>query len=284
MLVATGLGGCVGHGAEPPPLTPQDVREPPTQSEGEIAGVVVGEDQLPMPGVNVGLRERPDVQTTTGLDGAFRFALLSPGSYHIVFQKLHHKAADLAVDVLAGEVTKVVVAMEMVAIARPYAAAFIDDAYIGFAFSGPTYLTGEPNATGDQKWRFSHDLDSAALTVVSATVWSRSTPLSAKYLSNAIAIDDQAGTSVRGTSPFTSRYERLDDAGTHQPLSAKPATLGVMVRVPALPCNPANPTSTDCTDDPPYGIVQIIFEQRIQVYSTVFFGEPAPPSFAGYPE
>lgn len=90
-----------------------------TASTGSIAGVVVDAAIRPLAGANVTLMSDGAV-STSGEDGRFSFEGLEPGAYFLSASAHRHDAAQVSVDVLAGEVSTVRVLLAASTSIEPY--------------------------------------------------------------------------------------------------------------------------------------------------------------------
>lgn len=104
------LAGCFAGGeaqAPPDPLTA-------TASTGLLLGVVVDQGIRPLAGANVTVSTAPPRSTTTGEDGAFGFAGLTPGSYALAARMAGHAEAQTVAEVVAGVQEPPIVQMVLV--------------------------------------------------------------------------------------------------------------------------------------------------------------------------
>ncbi|HLE47098.1 MAG TPA: carboxypeptidase-like regulatory domain-containing protein [Candidatus Thermoplasmatota archaeon] len=105
------VSGCAAPEATPTaapatPTTQAPAPEPTATIEtGSIAGTVVDDESLPVPGASVALIEE-GVQTTTDDSGAFTFNDLNPGTHTVAVERVGFEPTAKKVEVAAGEVAE----------------------------------------------------------------------------------------------------------------------------------------------------------------------------------
>lgn len=121
-LVASGCTG-VGKGADAdtPAPTGSDapLNEPnatPSDDAGALVGVVLDEEELPLDGARVSLKDVSETAIETDATGQFGFSDLEPGPYVVVVQALGYHSAARTTTVSAGELTRLHIVLRAEAI------------------------------------------------------------------------------------------------------------------------------------------------------------------------
>jgi len=139
------------------------------------------------------------------------------------------------------------------------------------------------NESGSQYRDIFYDVTPDAKTAVVGLRWTAGSPLSAKWMFLGVYLSDRQCVrvcdlvnSTEGRSPLVGRGDGLDvriaDRG------------GALTVNPYLqiqpPCRVA--TLTSCPSNPD-AVVQVAQDQRFQLYTVVFYVDPAPPGFSPFP-
>ncbi|HLE47519.1 MAG TPA: carboxypeptidase-like regulatory domain-containing protein, partial [Candidatus Thermoplasmatota archaeon] len=122
LLASAMLSGCVKSAGEAAAAeTSQTWAAKPTVGEltGSIFGLVVDDESNPISGVTVALLEA-NVKATTDAGGRFTINELVPQTYQAFFERLGYESFARKVDVVAGNVTDLMVTMKAI---------LVDDAY-----------------------------------------------------------------------------------------------------------------------------------------------------------
>jgi hypothetical protein len=154
------LAGCAGSDAGPA-ATPSTSAAPPsvTVDTGSIQGLVLSEDQLPIPGAQVAIVET-QANTKTDPEGVFVFNDLAPGKYRLIAQRLGYSSAARSVDVAAQEVLEVKLTLAAIEVKdEPIRDLKILDGIVQCSVSVFTPIHPCGGVTGDDKdsWIFSID-------------------------------------------------------------------------------------------------------------------------------
>ena len=112
---------------------PTDTQASVAPDVARIDGVVVDEEELPLPNVTVGLVEL-NLETKTGADGVFAFGDLPAGKQSLVATRLGFEQSARAVDTKPGETTTVRIILKAVAIDTPYSELNRHTAYHNLGF------------------------------------------------------------------------------------------------------------------------------------------------------
>jgi hypothetical protein len=279
------IAGCLGEapavksgattGAGAPPST--TAAEPTTGVDtGSIAGLALDDEQRPLKGVKVGILETHQEATSDDV-GAFTFNELAPGSYGVFSDLLGYESASKKVDVLAGEVTKVSLILKPIPIPVARTQGFVSEVYLELA-AAVVATTVHRNVTGAEYRDIYYTVENDAVSAVSGMQWQSSAPGSAKrftiQLWAATKSCDDLCEKLNETSGVSPVIVRSDDFQTH--FEGKKGTQ-VNPTVLMDACYTAGSTDVSaCNQDT---LVHFAFQQRVNIYTTVFFAEPAP---AGY--
>lgn len=85
------------------------------QAPGEISGIVVESDSMPVAGVDVGL-VGTSLATTTDATGQFRFRRMDPGAYRVRVSRLGYRTVTIPVSLHSSETATLRVALERTAV------------------------------------------------------------------------------------------------------------------------------------------------------------------------
>lgn len=188
LIVALALSGCTGKKAGTDDTINDKPVEVTTGAEtGGILGTVISEDDLPIAGAQVLVKEVPGaaIQETNDL-GQFGFSELAPGEYTINIQRLGYKPfAGEKVTVTAGQVTSQDFVLAAIAIAEPFSDPMQQDGVIvasaGWNVGDPCTVPGGTcnginvpvEAVNVHKWAISDDAEDAKVleTIVAEMVW-----------------------------------------------------------------------------------------------------------------
>lgn len=117
-LVAMALSGCGSNGT-PAVATTSATPAGFSSDAGGIEGFVTDDENIPLPGVQLGLLET-DYLTLTDAEGRFSFSLVPPGDYNLAATRLGYSPATVRVTVMAGAVTDAELRLVPLAVAEPY--------------------------------------------------------------------------------------------------------------------------------------------------------------------
>jgi hypothetical protein len=127
-LILFVLAGCTGNGgpgAATGPTAPGSTFGDDAPGTARIIGVVLDEEQLPVEGVEVGIRRQGenDVfgRATTDGAGSFAFYGLEAGAYSVLAGKIGYAAGARNVQIADGETAEVEIVLKLVASQGPYA-------------------------------------------------------------------------------------------------------------------------------------------------------------------
>lgn len=284
LVLSIFLSGCTSGDAK---AAPSSIAPAPsatvTAETGSVSGTITDDEAKPVSGVTVALLEVASATTESDATGRFTINQVAPGTYSLVTQKLGYKESSARINVVAGEVTTKNILMTPIAIDTARQEQYQLDAYMQAGASTPV-VTARPGILLNDKLIFNNDVAGGVLSLITAMAWESSAPLTAKKM----RLDVLTGGSVKNVtnakSPMMNIVEDCDDE-TRSDCSQvfkKKTTVQHSIWIP-FTCPYTQPTSADCTSDPPSGYVVVVYEQRYKLYVTSFWGGVAPVDFTGLP-
>lgn len=292
LCLAASVAGCVSTGpnirSNEGPEGPGSVVAPPGAPEGmapdlgSIEGTVLTDELQPIAGAIVAMFQPIELRATSDAEGRFAFVKLEPGTYAVQAMAEGYDSQARSFLVQAGTAAEGSFVLKSHITDEPYANLFID----GFFFScvtvtGPVGLNacGLINGTvplfPNDLQIARHDSDPNLVAVAATLAWNANQVLGARSMELSIYADhqkDQYFTSYKsGPSPLT------NTTILESPMAAKNR-----INTGAFPnrfCGPSNPTA--CASSPPESLVQVVAQQRIAGYTTLFYGDLPPPGYTG---
>ncbi|MBI2077671.1 MAG: carboxypeptidase regulatory-like domain-containing protein [Euryarchaeota archaeon] len=280
VLLVLLLAGCAGRGAPSAATAAPTIA--PAADAGTVDGIVVDEEQRPLGGADVWLAADESRRAIT--DGGGRFVLrdVPGGDQTLRAGAKGYDEAEQRVAVIAGESATVtfVLAIRPVAVAR--SSTYMAEAIIelGVNVLGIYHYS---NQSGSDYRDIFYDVTPDARSAVVGLRWTAVSPLSAKWMFLGVYLSDRQCVRVcdlvngtEGRSPLVGRADGLD---------ARIADRGGALTVnPYLeirpPCRPA--TVGSCPSNPD-AVAQVAQDQRFQLYTSVFFVDPAPVGYSPFP-
>ncbi|MBI2078377.1 MAG: carboxypeptidase regulatory-like domain-containing protein [Euryarchaeota archaeon] len=236
---------------------------------GSITGEVFTDEFQPIPGTEVAINGPATSSAMTDAEGKFTFNELPPGSYVVFAQRLGFQSASKKAAVTAGAATEVSFSLEAVAIDEDPRMEYVQtDGFITgpdvYCFCVIVYRT----------YSFTLNLTPGAQDIVTSMAWLANAPTTARYLYLGLYYKETRNGTF-GASPVTTRIEELE-------LSKKDkATVFYSIY---FACQGATFTP-QCLADHPDALVPVIaYEQRVKLYSSIFYHQPAPDGYTGLPE
>ncbi|MBI2077164.1 MAG: carboxypeptidase regulatory-like domain-containing protein [Euryarchaeota archaeon] len=261
---------------------------------GAVEGIVVDEETLPVEGAAVGLLADPSTRTDTDGGGRFRL-VLAPGLHELLVQKDGYKHGALEVNVIAGEITKARIILKAAPLAVPREVRFPYNGYLGFDLAVPSGNQFGPGPAGDVQRSVYYNIEQPDLVgVFAAAVWTGNLPSVSDRLHLLIYLnidrsqqcDDAARTYCLPMATTEGRSPIANGSNDYQENMRERENLRVNVRFRMRPCVTAdvgtswvNPAR--CAT--PAELVKLAVDQRVSVYTVMFYGQPAPPGFSAVP-
>lgn len=276
------LAGCAGNSADPKTSSSSAPPAVVTDEFGSIAGRVFDDEVLPIAGAEVAIA-KPAQSTKTDAAGEYTFNQLAPGAYTLVVQALGFESMSRSVNVAAGAVTFANLTLKSVPVSVARTHNLQSEGYLSLWASVPT-LTVRPNATGedfrDIYYKVAPDVDSA----VTGMKWQANPGTNSKWMWLEMWVAEKScatGTLCKvlnrtvGTSPQIVRGDGFQEEATGK------KSLQVNPAFGTISCYSSG--ASVCTAQPDT-IVNVAFQQRFSLYTTVFFVEPAPIGFDPLPK
>ena len=294
VALSTVLAGCAGSAG--PDAAPPSLSADASEDVGIVDGVVIDDAVNPVVGAQVATMSAAGViQTLTDGEGKFVLNGVTPGRQTLFAAALGYDSVAKTVDVLAGQVTSVSLTISPIPVVQPYVETFGpfegyfecrmarlgttgECGWLGGSNPHPTQLypndksifrfniTSEDYRTfvGDMRWQQGSFATSTAMRLAFSYE---------KRDSNHYFCSGEGGT------PLQWRWEYPDvDA-------SKCARIG-STEEPDRPYLKDNPMRAYA--NVPFGTeanpVYLSLQQRFEVIVTVFYGEPAPQEFNGFPD
>lgn len=239
-----------------------------SEAGARLSGRVVDLEMLPVGGASVEI-SGPVVRTTaTNAEGNFSFEGLEPGSYALKVKKVGYKVASQKLDLGAGQGSPVSIILEPIAVAVPRHETYVGDGYLDVAvsaagFSFPFNVTGTPPKTGA---RYQVGVD--AVSAIAFMTWNPSLPGTSKWMSLAFWYQSNRLNRSIGASPLLVRTDDL-------PKVVQTSNFQLLVAWGLSDCGTSVQT---CTTNPDT-VAQIAFQQRLKIYTSVFYVEKAPEAY-----
>lgn len=281
LILGTALSGCVGSdgSASAPGGSLQGVADAAFEGGGTILGLVTDQELNPIGGALVAVGEA--VTVMTGPDGTFRATNVPPGEVRVVVQALGFQSVARHVVVEPEDTVEVSFTLEKLPVTEPYHDYFI---LVGFACL-QTYTFGIrltygnfvcPEAPAGVVVQF--EATKGVVTIVSAMAWEQTSALSAYVLGldlwqggvrTGVWTCDYCYGTAEGPSPVVLRVD-----GAFEGINGKEAEeTSVIDNIVIL------------RGDPRFaGQVGLIYSQRVDIYTSVFYQGKAPEGYTGLPD
>lgn len=271
LIVLTISAGCVGGGAEPAatiarPSATASLNDDNATDVGSIVGIVTNDEEVPLMGVIVFLREL-EAQVTTDSNGSYAFEDVPIGKYSILVNSLGYVDLFKSVEVRADEKAEADFKLVPIAVIEVYHTTVVFKGKISCGavlvpWCGITdeanQAYGTPNPTEEHwLWNFTLDNPTTPELVIFELVWQPTAPETAKEL-NLLALNGFSGTTA---GPSVLRMEV--DGGEFKEVEEDPAaafSIGV------------------------YPGIEPVVDQRFDLYRTAFYGEEPAPGWSALTE
>lgn len=284
------MAGCADGGAPSSKAsTASTSAAAPTLSDetGSLTGRVVDDEISPIVGADVGLTGASGVAPTkTDTEGRYTFNGLSPATYNVFVQQLGFQSDSRTVTVRPGEVAFANITLVAIPVSvvrrETYETNTYFEAGAGVSVVGSYYA----NQSGDTLRDIYYNVKPDVVGAVTGMKW-QAAPGTAKrmYVELWVAEKSCAASTLcvrlnrtQGLSPLIVRSDSFQDhAEGKKMVQVNPAVGLNYCYTSAAPTN-----VNDCVANPDT-FAQVIFQQRIKLYTTVFFAGPAPEGFSPLP-
>ncbi|HEX9816125.1 MAG TPA: carboxypeptidase-like regulatory domain-containing protein [Candidatus Thermoplasmatota archaeon] len=295
LLASAIFAGCVDTSAGTDSSSPSWSMDP-NGDTGIIDGIVIDDSVNPIVGAQIAVTTTAAVvQAVTDTSGRFLLQGIPPGRQTLFAAALGYDSVAKAVDVVAGQVTSVSLTIQAIPIVQPYVETF--GPYEGYFECRMARLgtTGEcgwgggnvPHPTQlypNDKSIFRFNITSEDYrSFVGDMRWQQGSFATSTAMRLAFSYDKRDSShwfcSGEGPNPLQWRWEYPDTD------TSKCASVGGTDE-PDRPYIKDNPMRAYA--NVPFGTetnpVYLSLQQRFQVIVTVFYGEPAPAEFNGFPD
>jgi hypothetical protein len=292
VTIAVALAGCAQAPAASTLASSSAAAPPPKAgaSTGSLSGVVVDDEMVPVADADVGLVEDAKALTKSDATGRFVFNDLEPGTYSVAVQKIGYETGTQRVSVIVGEVRESKITIKRVVLSTARVATYIAAGFIELGWKVPA-IAGSvttPNVTSADLADVYYAMDKEAASAVSAMTWQPNVVGTAKrmflahYLSKKGCVDqcDFLGR-VTGMSPLLRRTDNLLDV-TLKPGLEINAYFGLSSC--SQPSTGAPTTGADNCTAAPDTLVEVAIQQKMTVYTSVFYVDPAPVGYTPLPK
>lgn len=270
------LAGCTGTQAPAagPTSTVHGVADVEFDGEGGlVAGMVLASDMTPVPEADVILGGVANV--TADASGVFEFQNVPPGRYTVTAHADGFHADSRSVDVLADQRTEVRFELDAIPVDEPYAETSVGVGHICLGVNvADRYLVFSSMCDSEETVFVGFPALPGVTTVVTEMEWTQTTGLTSDTLmvrlwqggsrSGTFDCEFCYGEAV-GPSPLFLRVEGPLE-GVENASEADEPRLDAYVRVPPSQQNA--------------GGVNVVFDQRVTIYNSLFYVEAAPPNFS----
>jgi len=265
------LAGCTsGESATKAAPAASTTAAPPevTAETGSISGLVIDEEIQGIAGADVGILDRtPELKAVTDAAGKFTFNELPPGDYKIVAQKLGYESRALSVKVEVGQVAEAKLTLVALAIKEQRIFHFPFAGFFSCGMSSPVLTVACRGTAGlEDKSSFKTNVTASDIqTVIDTMTWDASAPGTAKILRNVFSVDGVSGSGAEKNS-VSPNILRVDE-----PKAKAKAKLNHLIWI-----------GWTSTSDPTQ-IVVVVYQQKFDVTTSVFYGDEAPEDFSALP-
>jgi hypothetical protein len=231
--------------ADGEPKTGPPALAPSAPEVGRLEGVVYDGEFSPLRGVRVTLTDHATVALTDGR-GAFFINDIPPGDYVVEAGLTGYRGASQRISVGAGEILSLRLELEVIPIVVAYPELIQYTGHMTVGVATALYAF-RPGTEVEDQLEFSRDLADDARAWVAAMAFLRTSPAGLNRVDQLPAGGRLAQHSI--WLPRTCDYYIL----------------------------------ATCYADPPSSMLQFALDQRFEIYSTIFYGGPAPTDYTGLP-
>ena len=266
ILVALLFSGCASTG------TPSKVQatQPAPRDAGRLEGIVYDAEFNPLKGVRVNVSDHP-VSVFTDGRGTFAVDEVSPGEHTVLAELAGYRQATQRVQIAAGEIRSMRLELEPVKTVETYAELIQYSGHMTVGLATALYAV-RPGTELEDELEFTRDIDLGAETLVATMVFTRTSAAGAEKFQLDSILDGVLYNQTYGESPLLNRVDEVPQGATRAQHSIwLPRTCDYYI-------------VATCYADPPSSVVQFALDQRFDVYSTIFYGGPAPPGYTGLAE
>jgi hypothetical protein len=281
VVAAISTAGCTqaGTATKAAATDPQGVADANTEHGGNIHGLVSDEEVKPIRGAIVAIEN--NLTVATDAEGRFQFLNVAPGTHRVIAQALGYQSTARNVVVQEGATVDVVFSLGRLAISEPYHEFF---ALVGFAclqtysavgrFTFGNYACPNPPASVIVQFNATKGVQ----TIVSEMTWVPTSALSAHVLGldlwqggvrTGLWTCDYCYGTAQGPSPVILRADGPFEGINGEKAAAKSTIDNIII----------------LRGDPTFaGQFGLIYSQKVNIYTSVFYGAKAPEKYTGLPD
>ena len=264
LLILT-VSGCAGA---PKPASKTDA--PPTLPDtGRLEGIVYDAEFTPLQGVRVTVSDHP-VSVTTDGRGAFGIDGVAPGEHTVDAALAGYRGASQRVSVAAGEILSMRLELDAIETIEVYPELVQFTGHMTIGIATALYAI-RPGTELEDQLEFEREVKPDARTLVATMTFTRTSPAGAEKFQLDSILGEVLYNQTYGESPL---LNRVDDV----PVGTEVASHSIW-----LPRTCDYFILATCYADPPSSLFQFALDQRFDVYSTIFYGGPAPADYTGLP-
>lgn len=290
LFLVSALAGCADGGK---PLTSAGstttsaARPTSTEDTGSITGQVLDDEVQPIAGADVALTGAKGIAPVkSDTQGRYTFNALTPGDYVVFVQQLGFESAQKTIKVQPGLVSYGNFSLVPIPISVARQRAFITETYFEFGAGASVVGSYYGNVSGALYRDIYYTVEPDVVGAASGMKWAAA-PGTAKRMYVELWVADKSCASgtlcsrlnrTQGLSPLIVRSNGYaEHAEGTKKIQVNPAVGLNYCYASSAPTN-----VNDCVANPDT-FAQVIFQQRIKLYTTVFFVEPAPEAFNPLP-
>lgn len=260
------LSGCAGA---PKPTAITDSPAPALSNSGRLEGVVYDAELNPLQGARVAVTDHPVTVSTNGR-GAFIIDDVAPGDHTIEATLPGYRTASQRVSVAAGEILSMRLELDVIPTLEVYPELVQFTGHMTVGVATALYAI-RPGTELEDQLEFHRDVNPGATTLIATMTFTRTSSAGAEKFQLDSILGDVLYNQTYGESPL---HNRVDDVPT--------GTLRASHSI-WLPRTCDYFVLASCYADPPSTLFQFALDQRFDVYSTLFYGGPAPTDYTGLP-
>ena len=279
ILVFALLAGCAGKSAQTPVATSSSIVAN-EEDVGSVQGLVVDDAQLPIEGAAVRADDDAAARRITDAQGRFEIDL-APGAHVLLVERAGYTAATSNIEVAVAEIVATTIVLNEIPTSVPRVVSYTAEAIIELGVNAlGVYYYG--NSSGSQYRDIFYPMDADAQSAVTGLRWTAASPASAKWMMLSLWLSDpqcrgwckEVGQNI-GRSPLVVQVDNIPIArDDHWDLSLNPY---IAIEPPCMVA-----TATRCAEAPD-AVAQLALDQRFQLYTTLFFVDPAPAEYDPFP-
>jgi hypothetical protein len=290
-LVCLLVAGCSGDAPAAAAATTSSSADGDT---GSVAGTVVNEELQPVEGAAVGLADDVKVRTMTDRVGAFLLDGLLPGPQKLLVQKDGYEPQTISVTIVVGEPATAKVTIKAIPVVPTRQVSQIYAGYIGADLALPQGNQYAQGTQGASRRSVYYNIEQPNLIgVVAGMKWQSGAPVISDRMYLLVYLnfppdqcDDAARPYCLPMATAEGKTPLVAGSNDYQQSMGDRQDLKINVRFKMRSClrGDIGPGWTDTSRcNQPTEVVQLGVEQRVDVYTTLFYGSAAPDGYKPFP-